>query len=152
GHSFHVFEAANLPYLFQRHPGAEMAEVASMSMELLSAPYIDRDHGGYYDEADAQRARRSLLERTVLFFTHCASVDAFSSGCTRRPKVATATSAIASGWSCAGASRAIRSIGAGSTRSASRAGTSSLTSSTTRSITSSTGSRSWARCRSGGTA
>ena len=77
GHSFHVFEAANLPYLFQRHPGAEMAEVASMSMELLSAPYIDRDHGGYYDEADAQRARRSLLERTVLFFTHCASVDAF---------------------------------------------------------------------------
>ncbi len=77
GHSFHVFEAANLPYLFQRHPGAEMAEVASMSMELLSAPYLDRGHGGYYDEAEAQRSRRGLLERTVLFFTHCASVDAF---------------------------------------------------------------------------
>src|SRR5207302_790366 len=60
-----------------RHPGAEMAEVASMSMELLSSPYIDRDHGGYYDEAEALRSRRGLLERTVLFFTHCASVDAF---------------------------------------------------------------------------
>jgi oligoendopeptidase F len=77
GHSFHVFEAAELPLLFQRHPGAEMAEVASMSMELLAAPYIDRKHGGYYSEADAPRSRRSLLERAVHFFTHCASVDAF---------------------------------------------------------------------------
>ena len=77
GHSFHVFEAARLPLLFQRHPGAEMAEVASMSMELLSAPFIDQDHGGYYAEPDAERSRRGLLERAVLFFTHCASVDAF---------------------------------------------------------------------------
>lgn len=77
GHCFHVFEASRLPLLFQRHPGAEMAEVASMSMELLASPYIDREHGGYYSEADAQRARRSLLEGVVLFFAHCASVDAF---------------------------------------------------------------------------
>ena len=77
GHAFHVFEAAELPLLFQRQPGAEMAEVASMSMELLAAPYIDREHGGYYSELDAQRSRRQLLERAVLFFTHCASVDAF---------------------------------------------------------------------------
>jgi oligoendopeptidase F len=76
GHSFHVFETSDLPYLFQRHPGAEMAEVASMSMELLAAPYIDDEHGGYYSDADAKRSRRSLLERAVLFFTHCASVDA----------------------------------------------------------------------------
>lgn len=77
GHSFHSFEAARLPLLFQRHPGSEMAEVASMSMELLSAPYIDRGHGGYYSEAEAQRSRRYLLEDIVIFFTHCASVDAF---------------------------------------------------------------------------
>lgn len=77
GHCFHVFEAGNLPLLFQRHPGAEMAEVASMSMELLAAPYIDRGHGGYYSESDARRSRRSVLEGAVLFFTHCASVDAF---------------------------------------------------------------------------
>jgi oligoendopeptidase F len=77
GHSFHVFEAAQLPLIFQRHPGAEMAEVASMSMELLASPYVDRGHGGYYSEADVARARRNLLERTVHFFSHCASVDAF---------------------------------------------------------------------------
>jgi oligoendopeptidase F len=76
GHCFHNFEASQLPLLFQRHPGAEMAEVASMSMELLAAPYIDRAHGGYYDDAAALRSRREALEGAVLFFPHCASVDA----------------------------------------------------------------------------
>ncbi|MGH7765609.1 MAG: M3 family metallopeptidase, partial [Candidatus Dormibacteraceae bacterium] len=42
GHAFHSFEASRLPLLFQRHPGSEMAEVASMSMELLAAPFIDQ--------------------------------------------------------------------------------------------------------------
>jgi oligoendopeptidase F len=54
-----------------------MAEVASMSMELLSSPYIDHGNGGYYSESDARRSRRELLEGIVLFFSHCASVDAF---------------------------------------------------------------------------
>ncbi|MHB8613063.1 MAG: M3 family oligoendopeptidase [Candidatus Dormibacteraceae bacterium] len=77
GHAFHSFEAARLPLLFQRHPGSEMAEVASMSMELLAAPFIGQDSGGYYDEQDARRSRADLLEAIVIFFTHCASVDAF---------------------------------------------------------------------------
>ena len=77
GHAFHSFEASRLPLLFQRHPGSEMAEVASMSMELLAAPFIDRDSGGYYSEEEARRSRAELLEGIVLFFPHCASVDAF---------------------------------------------------------------------------
>ena len=77
GHAFHSLEASKLPLLFQRHPGSEMAEVASMSMELLGAPFIGRDSGGYYNEEDARRSRAELLEGIVLFFPHCASVDAF---------------------------------------------------------------------------
>jgi oligoendopeptidase F len=77
GHAFHSLEASKLPLLFQRHPGSEMAEVASMSMELLAAPFIDRDSGGYYSPEDARRSRAELLEGIVLFFPHCASVDAF---------------------------------------------------------------------------
>ncbi len=73
GHAFHSFEASRLPLLFQRHPGSEMAEVASMSMELLASPHI----GTFYSEADARRSRAELLERIILFFPHCASVDAF---------------------------------------------------------------------------
>ncbi|MDQ2944114.1 MAG: M3 family oligoendopeptidase [Candidatus Dormibacteraeota bacterium] len=77
GHAFHSFEASRLPLLFQRHPGSEMAEVASMSMELLAAPFIDRANGGYYSEEDARRSRAELLEGIVMFLPHCASVDAF---------------------------------------------------------------------------
>lgn len=77
GHAFHSLEASKQPLLFQRFPGMEMAEVASMSMELLAAPFIDRDHGGYYSEAEARRSTAVLLERAIIFFTHCASVDAF---------------------------------------------------------------------------
>lgn len=77
GHAFHSFEAARLPLLFQRHPGSEMAEVASMSMELLAAPFIDQDSGGYYTEDQARRSRIELLEGIIQFFPHCASVDAF---------------------------------------------------------------------------
>lgn len=76
GHAFHVFETAHIPIVFQRQPGAEMAEVASMSMELLAVPYIDTEHGGYYSDGDAQRSKRWLLEKAVQFFPHCASVDA----------------------------------------------------------------------------
>lgn len=77
GHAFHAFEAFKLPLIFQREYGSEIAEVASMSMELLASPYLDQKAGGYYSEADAKRSRRELLEGIVLFFPHCASVDAF---------------------------------------------------------------------------
>jgi oligoendopeptidase F len=77
GHAFHAFEASKLPLLFQRHPGSEMAEVASMSMELLASPFLDANHGGYYSNEEARRSRTELLEGTILFFPHCASVDAF---------------------------------------------------------------------------
>ena len=77
GHAFHAVEASRLPLVFQRFPGSEMAEVASMSMELLAAPFIGKDSGGYYSEDDARRSRADLLEGIIEFFPHCASVDAF---------------------------------------------------------------------------
>jgi oligoendopeptidase F len=76
GHAFHSIEASRLPLLFQRHPGSEMAEVASMSMELLASPFIDKQSGGCYDEDEARRSRTEMLEAILMFFSHCASVDA----------------------------------------------------------------------------
>lgn len=77
GHAFHVFEAHSQPLIWQRHPGSEMAEVASMSMELLTAPYLAREDGGYYSTADATRARIEHLEGILEILPHIASVDAF---------------------------------------------------------------------------
>ncbi len=77
GHAFHGFEAQVQPYLFQWHPGAEMAEVASMAMELLSLPYLARSEGGFYDDAEARRAHVEQLERTLDSLPWIATVDAF---------------------------------------------------------------------------
>ena len=77
GHAFHVFEFAHLPYVQQMTIPHEFAEVASMSMELLSAPYLTTDNGGFYSEPDAARARINHLEGIVLFWPYMAVVDAF---------------------------------------------------------------------------
>jgi hypothetical protein len=152
GHAFHSFEAARLPILFQRHPGSEMAEVASMSMELLAAPYIDKKSGGYYS-ADEQRRSRVSTSRGSSSFLRIAprSMHSSSGSMSARPAV-TVTLAMPNGSSCARASRAPLSIGVGWTKNASRAGTSSRIFSPVRFITSSTGSPSWGPCRFGATA
>lgn len=77
GHAFHGFEASELPFLYQRQYGSEMAEVASMSMELLSAPYLREERGGFYNEADYVRARTEHLDGILEIFAWVATVDAY---------------------------------------------------------------------------
>jgi oligoendopeptidase F len=77
GHAFHDFERAVLPYYQQRNVNMEFAEVASMAMEFLASPYLARDRGGFYTEADAARAVCEHLERSILFWPYMAVVDAF---------------------------------------------------------------------------
>ena len=77
GHAFHVFESDQLPYSSQREVGMEFAEVASMSMELLASPYITKEHGGFYNSDDANRARIEHLEKTIMFWPYMAVVDGF---------------------------------------------------------------------------
>lgn len=77
GHAFHVFEAADLPFVWQQDPPMEFCEVASMSMELLTAPYFAKENGGFYSPADAARARIEHLEGLITFLPYMAVVDAF---------------------------------------------------------------------------
>ncbi len=77
GHAFHVFETAELPLTWQTNPPMEFAEVASTSMELLSAPYLTKEYGGFYSPAEAARARIEYLEGVLLFLPYMAVVDAF---------------------------------------------------------------------------
>lgn len=76
GHAFHVFESAHLAYNMQRQPGSEIAEVASMAMELLAGRFLD-EQGGFYTTADANRARVQHLEKSILFWPYMAVVDSF---------------------------------------------------------------------------
>jgi oligoendopeptidase F len=78
GHAFHAFAAHEQPLIWQRHPGSEAAELASMSMELLAAPHLARPVG-YFSEEDHLRAWLEHLEDILLSLAHIASVDAFQS-------------------------------------------------------------------------
>ena len=76
GHCFHDFAAHRLPYQWQRSTGHEAAELASMSMELLAAPYLARPTG-YYEPLDADAAWLEHLCDVLTTLPHVASVDAF---------------------------------------------------------------------------
>ena len=78
GHCFHAFAAAPLPFIWQRGTGSEAAELASMTMELLAAPYLAEPEG-YYTRADVRRAWIEHLEDVLFSLAHIASVDAFQS-------------------------------------------------------------------------
>lgn len=77
GHAFHAFEKFKLPYLKQGQVGSEFNEVASMAMELLASPYLTKEQGGFYSEADSSRAQIEHLEKIIQFWPYMAVVDAF---------------------------------------------------------------------------
>jgi oligoendopeptidase F len=98
GHAFHVFESARLPYAMQREVGMEFAEVASMAMELLAAPYLAKDEGGLYSKEEAARARCEHLERSLLFWPYMAVVDGFQHWAYTHPKAAAQPAKCDAAW------------------------------------------------------
>jgi len=77
GHAFHYMESRRNPLWWNQNGPMEFCEVASMGMELLSAPYLASDQGGFYSEADAARAYADHLRGIVTFLPYMAVVDAF---------------------------------------------------------------------------
>ncbi|NOX44365.1 MAG: M3 family oligoendopeptidase [Caldiserica bacterium] len=73
GHAFHTLLSRDEPLIFLRRPPLEFAEVASMSMELLTHPHWEV----FYSAGDADRARRQHLEGIVALLPWIATVDAF---------------------------------------------------------------------------
>jgi oligoendopeptidase F len=76
GHAFHAFASHRQPLIWQRHPGSEAAELASMSMELLASPHLAQPTG-YFTPDDHRGAWLEHLEDVLLSLVHIASVDAF---------------------------------------------------------------------------
>jgi oligoendopeptidase F len=74
GHAIHSFLAHPLELTnFKEYP-TEMAEVASMAMELFTMDYW---HVFFDDEADLKRAKRHQLERVITIFPWIATIDKF---------------------------------------------------------------------------
>ena len=76
GHAFHAFASHRQPLIWQRHPGSEAAELASMSMELLASRHLI-EPTGYFSAEDHRSAWLEHLEDILLSLVHIASVDAF---------------------------------------------------------------------------
>lgn len=77
GHAFHSFSTDHWPWAQQRDVPMEFAEVASMAMELLAAPYLSAEQGGFYSPADTARARIEHLEDSLRFWCFVAIVVGF---------------------------------------------------------------------------
>ncbi len=77
GHAFHNFERNKLAYQPQKASPMEFNEVASMAMELLTAPYITKDKNGFFTEEEAAGWFVGHLEKIILFWPYMAVVDAF---------------------------------------------------------------------------
>lgn len=74
GHAVHSFLAHPLALNgFKEYP-TEMAEVASMAMELFTMDYW---HVFFTDEEDLKRAKRHHLERVITIFPWIATIDKF---------------------------------------------------------------------------
>ena len=83
GHAVHSFLAHNLELnAFKDYP-MEIAEVASMSMELFSMPYWDTF---FNSKEDLQRAREHQLERVITIFPWIAAIDKFQHWLYANPK------------------------------------------------------------------
>jgi oligoendopeptidase F len=74
GHAFHSLYCGHLELIDERNYPIEFAEVASMSMELLTQP----GWSIFYDEQeDADRAKISHLEGVIFLLPWIATIDAF---------------------------------------------------------------------------
>ena len=83
GHAFHSLYCGHLDLIDERDYPIEFAEVASMSMELLTQPEWDIF---YEKQDDANRARISHLEGVVFLLPWIATIDAFQHWIYANPK------------------------------------------------------------------
>jgi len=79
GHAFHSMLCVKEPLVEYRESPTEFAEVASMSMELLTMRHWGPGEGGAYynDTGDFHRACREQLKGCVLRLPWIATIDAF---------------------------------------------------------------------------
>ncbi len=74
GHAVHSFLVHDASLIFYKHPPAEVAELASMTMELITMDHWDLF---FSNEEDLKRARREHLGQLIETLSWVATVDKF---------------------------------------------------------------------------
>jgi len=83
GHAIHSFLSSNLPLNVFKDVPAEVAEYASMAMELLTMEHWDEY---FINEDDLRRAKSNHLEKIISFYPWMALVDNFQHWMYLNPK------------------------------------------------------------------
>lgn len=83
GHAIHSFISGDLPLTGFKSLPSEVAELASMSMELISMDYWDEFYGS---KEDLKRAKKEQLEGIIKVLPWIAMVDAFQHWIYTNPK------------------------------------------------------------------
>jgi len=73
GHAFHSIYCGHLELIGERSYPIEFAEVASMSMELMT----QNEWGEFYNDEEADRARMGHLEGIIFLLPWIATIDSF---------------------------------------------------------------------------
>ncbi len=82
GHAVHTFQSRHLPFVLQREYPSEVAELASMSMELMALyPRVF-----YPEPAQQARAWFQQISRIITIFPWIATVDAFQEWLYKNPR------------------------------------------------------------------
>jgi len=86
GHAFHTIRTQDAwPLMSHMSDRAEMNELASQGLELLTLPFLERERGGFYDAADARRSQASLLVRALRLLVAASRFDALQHWLYDRP-------------------------------------------------------------------
>ncbi|MCR5886710.1 M3 family oligoendopeptidase [Hymenobacter sp. J193] len=83
GHAVHSFLTRRLPLSADKHPPSEVAELASMSMELMSMDHWDVF---FPDAEELRRAKKTHLESVLETFPWVATIDKFQHWIYENPK------------------------------------------------------------------
>ena len=99
GHAFHSV-LTERAWPLRRHASSrpEVLELASEAMELLTLPLLERENGGFYTPADADRSRTKLLVRIARLLVHTCKIHAWQLRVYEQPAETLTVDALDEAW------------------------------------------------------
>jgi oligoendopeptidase F len=78
GHAFHGYASMrSQPLVWNYFSATEFVEVPSQAMEVLALPYLHKDRGGFYSDAELERVSRAQISQVVHLLTWIGFMDSF---------------------------------------------------------------------------
>ncbi len=99
GHAFHSLATERAwPLLKHGADRPEVSELAAQALELLTLPALERDRGGFYDEAEARRSQAILLDRVFGLLVSICQIDAIQHWIYQQPAETLTIEGIDAAW------------------------------------------------------